>query len=95
VANIQSSQVKILFDTNNDTASGGERVILARIRKVATLDQWDVSAYFSEVSVATEVASGVLATVGTAVAAGTVITITQASLDTDTIYVLVKGQSAP
>lgn len=94
MAAIQSSQVKILFDTNDDNSAGGERVILARIRKVATADTWDVTAYFSEVSVATMVTSGVLNTIGTVVAAGLVLTITEASLDTDTIYVLVKGQSA-
>jgi hypothetical protein len=94
LAAVQSSQVKILYDSNLDNVGAGERVILARIRRVATLDTWDVAAYFAEVTVATEIASGVLATIGTAVAAGTVITITQGSLDTDTIYVLVKGQSA-
>lgn len=90
-----STQVKVLYDSNVVNDGTGERIMLARIRRVATADTWDVAAFFSEINSATFIASGVLTAVGSVGVAGTVLTLTLASLDTDTVYLTIKGQSAP
>lgn len=87
------AQVAILY--NGSDIGLGERIMVFRIRNVTTADTIDVATYFSKVKSATFLPSGILATIGVGSPAGTVITLTLASLANDTVILTVVGESAP
>jgi hypothetical protein len=93
MAVVVASQVQVLFNNTSDAALG-ERVVLFRIRNVTTADTFDVAAWFARVKAATFLPSGILTTTGVGTPAGTVLTLTLASVANDPIYLLVTGPAA-
>jgi hypothetical protein len=89
MAAIAASQVTVLKEEGD-----AERAVLYRVRNVDTADTWDCSVKFNEVKAATFIAAGVLSTVGTVTIAGTVLTLTLATMADDAIYLLVVGSAA-
>lgn len=95
MAVISPTGAQVYIISNSSDLGVGERILVLRIRNVTTADTIDVGTWFSKVKSATFLPSGVLATIGVATPAGTVLTLTLASVANDTIILTVIGESAP
>lgn len=90
MAAVQTAQVYVSADEG-----AAERIVLYRIRNVTSGDTFDVSGKFARVTAASFITAGSRSDVVTAAGvAGTVLTLTLAGLANDTVYCLVKGESA-
>jgi hypothetical protein len=93
MAAVVAAQVTVLY--NEGDASVGERIMVFRVRNVATGDTFDVAQWFVKVRAGTFLSSGErVATIGTVGVGGTTLTLTQAAAVNDTMILTVIGSSA-
>lgn len=88
---LASTAATILFDSGK---GAGLRTVLYQLRKVSTGDTYDVAAQFGRVMAATFLATSELNGIGAAAAVGTVITLTLATMASDAVVLVVKGETA-